>query len=61
MNILTPQMSTKMICTLFEEPPELYDLEDFVFNSEITEDEILRVVRALKPDKSAGPDNIVAG
>ena len=46
---------------IFEEPPELDDLEDFVFNSEITEEEILRVVRALKPDKSAGPDNIVPG
>ena len=46
---------------IFEEPPELNDVEDFVFNSEITEEEILKFVKALKPDKSAGPDNIVPG
>ena len=37
------------------------DVEDFIFNSEITEEEILRVVRALKQEKSAGPDSIVPG
>ena len=45
----------------FEESPELDDVEDFIFNSEITQEEILRVVQALKIDKSAGPDNIVPG
>ena len=45
----------------FEEPPELDDVEDFIFNSEITQEEILWLVQALKIDKSAGPDNIVPG
>ena len=37
----------------------LDDVEYFIFNSKITEEEILRVVRALKQEKSAGPDSIV--
>ena len=36
------------------------EIEDIIFNSEITEEEILREVRALKEDKSAGPDGIVS-
>ena len=49
------------IINIFEEEPVLDDVEDFIFNSEITEEEILRVVRALKQEKSAGPDSIVPG
>ena len=36
------------------------EIEDVIFNSEITEEEILREVRALKEDNSAGPDGIVS-
>ena len=36
------------------------EIEDVIFNSEITEEEILREVRALKEHKSAGPDGIVS-
>ena len=36
------------------------EIEDVIFNSEITEEESLREVRALKEDKSAGPDGIVS-
>ena len=39
----------------------LDDVKDFIFNSEITEEDILRVVRALKQEKSAGPGTIVPG
>ena len=49
------------IINIFEEEPVLDDVEDFIFNSEITEEEILRVVRALKQEKSASPDSIVPG
>ena len=44
------------IINTFEEEPVLDDVEDFIFNSEITEEEILRVVRALEQEKSAGPE-----
>ena len=47
------------IINIFEEEPVLGDVEYFIFNSEITEEEILRVGRALKQEKSAGPDSIV--
>ena len=36
------------------------EIEDVNFNSEITEEEILREVRALREHKSAGPDGIVS-
>ena len=36
------------------------EIEDVIFNSEITEEEILREVRAFKEHKSAGPDGIVS-
>ena len=35
------------------------EIEDVIFYSEITEEEMLREVRALKEDKCAGPDGIV--
>ena len=49
------------IKNMFEEEPIADEIKDFIFNSEITEEEILRTVRTLKEDKSAGPDGIVPG
>ena len=49
------------IGNIFEEEHVLDNVEHIIFVSEITEKEILRVVRALKQDKSAGPDGIVPG
>ena len=42
------ELNEQDIINIFEEEPVLDDVEDFIFNSEITEEEILRVVRALK-------------
>ena len=45
---------------LFDDEPVMDEIEDVIFNSEITEEEILREVRTLKEDKSAGPNGIVS-
>ena len=37
---------------------ELSEIEDAIFNDEITEEEILNSVKSLNPSKSAGPDGI---
>ena len=55
------ETNEKDIINIFVEEPVLDDVEDFIFNSEVTEEEILRVVWALKQEKSAGPDSIVSG
>ena len=36
---------------MFEEEPVEDEKEDFIFNSDVTEEEILRAVRALNEDK----------
>lgn len=46
---------------IFEEEPVIDDIENFIVNSEITEEEILRVIQVLKEDKSAGTDGIALG
>ena len=46
---------------LFEEEPTADEIEDLIFNSEITEEGILRAVRALKDEKTAGLDGFVPG
>lgn len=37
------------------------ELEDYIFNSEITDKEILKAVQALKRCKSAGFDEMIPG
>ena len=54
-------VSDQNIDDLFEEEPAADEIEDSIFNSEITEEEILRAVRSLKEEKAAGPDGIVPG
>ena len=49
------------IYNIVEEKPIADETENFILSTDITEDEILRAVRALKVDKSAGPDVIVPG
>ena len=43
----------------FDDEPVMDEIEDVIFNSEITEEKCLRAVWALKEDKSAGLDGIV--
>lgn len=36
-----------------------YEIEDIIFNSEISDDEILRAVKGLKSGTSGGEDNLI--
>ena len=44
-----------------ESEDDISDLENVIFNSEITDEEILNSIKKLKESKSAGPDDIPPG
>ena len=46
---------------IFEEKPVLDYVDDFCFNSKITEEEIFKSCSGIKQDKAAGPDSSVPG